>query len=307
MIKGITVLVVVTILVALPLGFYYLNNPSDFLGRASQLSIFSAENPLAAFGTNFLKSLAMLNFTGDWNWRHNFAGAPQLMWPMGALFIVGFLKMFADLWKYKIGYRKNSLGKKIKIKKHDHFAIIPLMLLSWFFIMILPIAFSNEGIPHALRAIIMIPPVFIITGKGTWWLFNYLGKWYSARDFHIHEATIVITIVLVTFLGSLGIVEFSKYFNGWAKNPNTEAAFNKNYVEIGNRLNKIPYDVKKYVLVNTGGVFVDGIPMPAQTVMFITDTATKDKQEEKNIFYLTEEQFARGEYDKNAVVIPLVE
>jgi len=181
------------------------------------------------------------------------------------------------------------------------------MLLSWFFIMLLPVAFSNEGIPHALRAIIVIPPVFIMAGKGTWWLFEYLRKWYSHRDAHPREATVVVSIVLIIFLASLGFAEYGKYFNQWANKPETAGAFNKKYVDIGNQLNEMSPAIKKYVLVNAGGTLVNNIPMPAQTVMFITDTATADKQKEKNIFYLTQEQFDRREYDWGAMVIPLEE
>ena len=107
------------------------------------------------------------------------------------------------------------------------------------------------------------------------------------------------------FWAALTIAEYDKYFNKWAKNPNVAMAFNQNYVDIGNRLNAMPQKIKKYVLVNTGGVLVNGIPMPAQTVMFITDTYTPEKQKAKNIYYLTEEQYKKGLYDRNSVVIPL--
>ena len=51
-----------------------------------------------------------------------------------------------------------------------------------------------------------------------------------------------------------------------------EGAFTKRFAEIGYLLNFFPTDVQKYVIVNEAGVPVpwpDGIPMPAQTPMFI--------------------------------------
>ena len=38
---------------------------------------------------------------------------------------------------------------------------------------------------------------------------------------------------------------------------------------------------------NGRGIPVKGIPMPAQTVMFITNTYQEKNQNEKNIFYIT--------------------
>jgi hypothetical protein len=63
-------------------------------------------------------------------------------------------------------------------------------------------------------------------------------------------------------------------------------------------LELVPKEEIKYVVVNTGGVLVNGIPMSAQPVMFITDTFTLKKQKEKNIYYLTESQYDNGYYEK---------
>jgi hypothetical protein len=73
----------------------------------------------------------------------------------------------------------------------------------------------------------------------------------------------------------------------------------------------MPINIKKYVLVNAPGVEVvtpgsgQVVPMPAQTVMFITDTWTPDKQAAKNIFYLTPAEYAAGQYDKKSIIMPL--
>ena len=57
----------------------------------------------------------------------------------------------------------------------------------------------------------------------------------------------------------------------------------QNYVEIGNYLNSLPKETPKYVIVNAAGVDVRGIPMPIQTVMFITKTYLPKWQKEKNL------------------------
>jgi hypothetical protein len=72
----------------------------------------------------------------------------------------------------------------------------------------------------------------------------------------------------------------------WAPNPNTAAAFNADYVAIGRQINALPVEVPKYVVVQANGVPVNSIPMPAETVMFITDTYNQAGQTAKNVHYV---------------------
>ena len=298
-IRGFAAFLVITILVALPIGYYFYTHPQDFWSRAGQLSIFSSDNPLKNLALNTVQTLGMFNFVGDFNWRHNVSGQPMLIWPVGALFVLGFLRSWIKLFRAR--------------HEHGHLSATQILLLSWFFIGLIPVVLSNEGLPHALRAITVIPAVFIFAGAGLWWIIDKIGDWYRARDVHefsfrrrwLKESSIAATFALIILLASFTIVEYDKYFNKWAKNPNTAAAFNQNYVDIGNQLNAMSQKIRKYVLVNAGGVLVNGIPMPAQTVMFVTDTYTPEKQRAKNIYYLTEEQYENGLYDKNSVVVPL--
>ncbi|EKD24042.1 MAG: hypothetical protein ACD_81C00125G0001, partial [uncultured bacterium] len=61
-------------------------------------------------------------------------------------------------------------------------------------------------------------------------------------------------------------------------------------VDIGHELNELPIETPKYVFVRAGGTDVRGLPMSTQTVMFITDSFTPEKQRAKNIFYVLSEQ-----------------
>ncbi|MHB9020007.1 MAG: glycosyltransferase family 39 protein, partial [Minisyncoccota bacterium] len=76
-----------TFIAILPLSVYFIQNPQDFLGRTTQISIFTSATPLKDLGSNILKTAGMFNFSGDTNWRHNFAGKPELYWPIGITFI----------------------------------------------------------------------------------------------------------------------------------------------------------------------------------------------------------------------------
>ncbi|MDP3731194.1 MAG: glycosyltransferase family 39 protein [bacterium] len=276
---GLILLFITAALIALPLGAYYWVHPDDFLGRTSQISVFSSDQFWKQLGTNILQTLGIFNFEGDYNWRHNFSGRPILLWPVGVLFIAGLFRNILKFFKHR--------------KDHGHFSAIHTILLSWFFIGLSPVFLSSEGLPHTLRAILTAPVVFLFAGEGAWWFFSWLKNWYSARDKHLHEAVLVSSLVMIIFLGSLGLAEYKKYFIDWAQNPNTASAFNQNYVKIGKEINKLPKTAHKYIVVHARGVLVDGIPMPAQTVMFITGTYSKERQQQKNVFYLSPEEFLK--------------
>lgn len=344
LLRGLALFLVIAVLVSLPIGYYFWTHPSDFFGRLGQVSVFASDNPLQSLAQNTVQTLGMFNFVGDYNWRHNVAGQPILLWPAGIFFAIGFFRSWIKLFK--------------RAKTHGHLSSVQVLLLSWFFIGLIPVVTSNEGLPHALRVIIVAPVVFIWAGEGLWWIIDKIGDWYRSRDkhesrtflglydahkgftnsekvrdeFHIRqrwmkESSFVTVLALVVLLAALTVAEYDKYFNKWAKNPETAGAFNQNYVEIGERLNAMTTNAsarggsrpkadqpmagaktfggKKYVLVNAGDVLVNGIPVSGQTVMFVTDTYTPKKQMAKRIFYLTQEQFDKGEYDRRGVVIPL--
>ncbi|MEW5907697.1 MAG: glycosyltransferase family 39 protein [Patescibacteria group bacterium] len=254
----------------LPLGFYYLNNPQDFFGRTSQVSIFSTEFPLYELGKNIFLTIGMFFFSGDSNWRHNFAGAPELWWPLAISFLIGFIISI----------------KKLRVMSYG-------LLIAWFVIMLLPVIISSEGIPHALRAIVIIPPTMIIAALGFNWLIEKINQQLDARIIKFPDSKNQLLrikkegkILIFAVLFAIGLNTFSQYFLRWAYNPNVYYAFAGNYAEIGRYLNKNQNDAKKYVIINANGVDVRGVPMPSQTIMFLTDTFLQEQQRQKNIYYI---------------------
>jgi len=67
--------------------------PRPIFSRLGEISVFNQPNPLFALLVSLGKHLAMFNFYGDPNWRHNYAGDPQLFLPVGILFLIGFWQM----------------------------------------------------------------------------------------------------------------------------------------------------------------------------------------------------------------------
>ena len=283
-------------LAALLIGVYFLQNPGDFIGRASGVSIFAQQNIIKSFGESLISHLAMFNFLGDNNWRHNISDSPVLFWPVGILFLLGLF--------YSLYYCTKSIS--LRNKKPLEFLAFSFLIF-WFFIMLLPGILTYEGIPHSLRCIGAIPPVFIFAGIGGEFLFRKIKSLVKIQKKNLFSILIFFSSVLLII--SFIFAQHYRYFVLWAKNLHVEGAFCKSYVEVGNCLNSLPLNTQKYVIVNQAGILVDGIPMPAQTPMFIENTkiySIKTLIRIPSTIYLLPENLDKIKIQKEETVIVLM-
>ncbi len=271
--KCAAVFVAVTFLVAAPIGLYYLQNPADFMGRTTQVSVMNSETPLKDLSLNILKTAGMFNFVGDWNWRHNFAGRPEVFWPVGILLWIGTLLMIRAVWK------------KFAHEEDKGYALPATLTLAWALLAALPVITSNEGLPHALRSILFLPIVMLLAGWGASWFYEKILH-LSRISRNGNRLVKTIQICGIILFALLTLEASTTYFILWGKNPNTQGAFTADQVRLGKELLALPRETPKYVVIEAGGVDVRGIPMPSQTVMFITDTFTAEGQAKKNIYYV---------------------
>lgn len=265
----------IAFLIALPLGLYFLNNPGDFFGRSGQVSIFNSNNPILDLGESIGKTMAMFNFYGDCNWRHNYACRPELDIVTGIFFLLGTILSIKKI------FQKNN---------PERFPYI--FILSWMAIMALPSVLTKEGVPHALRAIGMIPPVFILAGIG----FEYLWKIFKEKNKKIGLTLLIISGLSIIYLNG------NQYIT-WSQKQEVKDSFDYKYTLIADYLNAAPQAINKYIITNTGGTLVNGIPMPSQSIMFITNTYQTEQQKERNIFYLLPENI--NQIVSPALIIPL--
>src|SRR3989344_2559770 len=264
----ISIFIFTAFLAALPLLWHYAQNPADFLGRTSAISIFKSANPLGQFSENLVKTLGMFNFAGDFNWRHNLAGSPQLWWPVGILFLFGIWLSFK------------------KFKWPESF------ILLWFLVMLLPVAFSNESLPHALRAIILIPPAMIFAALGLDWF------WENIRP--------QLRIFIFIFLAATALQAYSQYFLRWAPNFNVYQSFQADITEKARWLNQQPGNIKKYVITDAvDQVDTTGTPMSLQPIVFITGTFYPRKQAEKNIYYISAKNLDSADCSQKCEFLPV--
>jgi 4-amino-4-deoxy-L-arabinose transferase-like glycosyltransferase len=253
---GVLVFMIATFLVALPIGLYFFNNPSDFFGRSSEVSIFSSNSPLFTAFVSLVKTLGMFNVAGDFNWRHNYAGSPELFWLIGILFLLGIY----------LSFKKFSFSEKF--------------ILAWLGIFLLPNILTTEGNPHALRALGAMPAAMIFAGIGLIWVCVKIKKYLNDKisnpklvEYYSQLLRIKkeLFILLVVFLFFISFVEFNKYFVKWASNPQTAAAFSQSQVTIADYLNNLPPEVEKYAIWSSDDRPTDNdLPVSAQTVYFLT-------------------------------------
>jgi len=157
-----------------PIAKYFYQHPGSFVGRAGQVSIFNqtlytvngaqltGKPPLPdvisvageVFKTQFLGFFTH----GDLNWRQNISGYPFLSPLVSPFFGAGLAVIIVlGVWYFF------APNKRFKYWKY-------YLLLGWFFGMLLPVVTTAEGIPHGLRGIGVIPPVFIISA---WALYEF--------------------------------------------------------------------------------------------------------------------------------------
>ncbi len=269
------------VIVVLPLVFYFLKNPADFIGRLGPISIFSQPSPLKSFFESLGSHLLMFNVRGDGNWRHNFPNAPQIFWPVGICFLIGFFYQF----KFIFYSFKNRSWDQL---------FLPLFALGWFFTFILGGVLTHEGIPHALRTIGIIPIVYILAAIGANIALNVLKNKIKNK--------LLINIIIISFSAVIIIFSYKQYFIDWGKNENVAGAFTQPFVEMGNYLNFFDRETKKYVIVNEGGVpvpYPDGVPVSAQTIMFIEISKFGNQQAR----YIKTEDINKITCEKNCVII----
>jgi len=274
--------VFIAFVIIIPIGLYFVHHPQDFVNRAGEISVFASTSPLKTFAKSVGLTLQMFFYKGDGNWRHNLAYAPELHPLVAVFFIIGIAAL---------------------IRKFKNYRLSAITLFVWFCAMMLPVSLTREGLPHALRAIGMIPPVIILAALGADRLRKGINAWtnheklkWPQKIVQLERIRRELMIFFLLALITIPLATYRDYFLIWANNPETYNAFDTGHLHLGQYLAMLPQDTKKYVIVNTLGAKVRGIPMPSQTIMYTTDTFTDGKRAAKNFSYVL-----RGDADRISI------
>ena len=147
------VVAVTALIVFAPLGVYFLDNPGAFLTRIQQVA--PRADQAAALIENVLQALGMFFVSGDPYIRFNLPDRPLFIGLWGLLFIAGWIAALAGVFRGRTVWRRTA-----------YFSVIITTS-----IMLLPTALAvNEITPSNLRAIGMMPLVFVLPALGVWWV-----------------------------------------------------------------------------------------------------------------------------------------
>ena len=137
------------LIAALPLIIFFFNNTDAFWVRFEQ--VFDQNEPTLSYFDSYLKTLGMFSILGDPYWRFNLPDRPIFNWFWSGLAVVGLLISLFRIFKESIPRLKA--------------AYLLLFLIPFF--MILPSSLAiNEIIPSNLRAIGLIPFIYILPALG---------------------------------------------------------------------------------------------------------------------------------------------
>ncbi|TSA44614.1 phospholipid carrier-dependent glycosyltransferase [bacterium] len=248
-------------IVALPMLLDFARNPDHFSGRTNQVSVFNPDvnqgHLLLTLGKSFGLSFAGLTFFGDQNWRHNLPPWPELFPIIGIFFLAG---LFYFLYEFFF-----LLWRRIRAGERSERFILVALLLSWFFVMLLPEAISFEGLPHALRSIGVMPAALLLA------VFSIEGAWKWAEKAQLKKYKKAILGVLITLIAASGIWSVKQYFVDWGGSKDVHGAFSQNYMNMANYLNGLPDGTPKYVVDNGPGIQMeDGLQTSMEVVKLFT-------------------------------------
>jgi hypothetical protein len=150
-------IVTAALIVFAPLGIYFVNQPEAFLTRIQQVA--PRADQAGALLDTFGRALGMFFISGDPYIRFNLPGRPLFPIVLGVLFAIGLIVAIIGLFRGRAFQRRLA-----------YFSMLAVTI-----IMLLPTALAvNEISPSNLRAIGLMPAVFVFPALGVWWLVKRL-------------------------------------------------------------------------------------------------------------------------------------
>ena len=189
---GLVLALILTTLIFLPEGLFFLSNPASFLERAQEVTIVNPALQKGDLGQTLLDSashtLGMFATRGDSNWGRNLPGWP-IFDPLSAILMV--------------------LGIALAIRRFRQPAYG--LILIWLAVMIIPGLIATKETPNYLRVTGIIPAVFILPALAAGWLWEVWETHAPA----VLRALPVLLVMLALLGGSIHV--YHSYFGLWAK------------------------------------------------------------------------------------------
>jgi hypothetical protein len=212
---------VVSIILFLPLGFFYWQNPGTFSARTGDVAF--TPDTLAEAAGHGLAALSLFFGTGHELYRHHLPGGRAMLgWFEIPLFWIGLITMVVP--------------RRLRQSETQ-------LILLGFGIMWLPALLASPPV-HALRPIGLLPFYYLIVTAGTMqaarWLHGLTGRLfatYSRTTFSVRYLQVAVIVVLM-FNGLLNSVS---YFGSWANHPEVYKEYNGPLADLTAELRELTY------------------------------------------------------------------
>lgn len=267
-----------------PMFYTFYQHPEYLNSRTGNVSVLSPEmnhgKPIKTLLRSLGLSLVKYNFWGDQNWRHNYPPYPILNPILGLTFLGGLIYLIIK-WFHLVVLR-------FKHKIRDRKFYVYTFILAWFFAMLAPEFLTAEGLPHALRSIGTLPITFIIASIPFLWL---LGK----KDKYGHGFKFVVISFVFIIIPLIGIFELVKYHYFWGNSPHQAQSFESGLVDVSYYIQNVPLDIPIIVIAeNMQRIPIKMFNYDRDKITYShqdeLDVILEDKQDEKTIFVLTNNQ-----------------
>ncbi|MBP7963553.1 MAG: hypothetical protein KBG20_08885 [Caldilineaceae bacterium] len=215
---GMAVGLVVAVLVAAPIGIYFIQNPVSFTTRVDQVTIIGREGRDGAqgLGANLSAVAGMFAGTGDANPRSNVPGRAALDWLLAPFFGLGLLWVLARFWR-----------------------LARLWLLAGLGVMLLPTLLS-EFAPNFQRAIGAIPFVVLLAALGMDGAVGLLTRLWR------RGAVAYLAVGWLILATSFGLT-WRAYFVEWANLPDLFPAWDVGFTQVAEQIAGADDDVRTYI------------------------------------------------------------
>lgn len=247
-----------TLITLIPLLHYFNLHPDQASARTQEVSVFSQPNTWELIQQNTNLTVHMFFTLGDQNWRHNFSGNPEVV-PLVALFLVFGLMLAV--------YRRSLLD---------------WTLVTWLVVAALPEILSIQSLPHALRGILMLPPVLALAASGFSYFWQLIVPYLKKP---------IAAVVLAFLASALTIDVYHTYFVDYARNSAVPVAFTADFLILADQINQLPSDQPKLVVLTADRPGLCAVSICAADLQFLTGTYNQQTQAAKQLQYISYDQY----------------
>lgn len=223
--KQLAVVALVALAVFAPLGLFFLTHPDAFATRMTQVSILAeggAWQPVLV--RNVRRALELFTLRGDPQWRFGIPNLPVFQGPLALAFYLG------------LGVVVVRMLRPSHALDRARYALV----IVWPLVMMIPTILSDPvEVPHSLRAIGMLPWIFIVPALGLVAAISLIRRLRAANP---RVMTALAAILLAITLGGSAVNTFQNYFVRWGPEPRLYYDNNQDIADMARYLDSLPDD-----------------------------------------------------------------